>query len=76
MDHEPHIDVCDPFMLAICLQDQEDGGSPTELRRTLQQQGHGCALSDEFLQMIKRDALHVEGCLMEQKQMSPRLSPS
>ena len=32
---EPHIDICDPFMLVICLEDQEDGGSPTELRRNL-----------------------------------------
>ena len=34
-DHKPHIDVCDPFMLAVCLEYQEDGSSPTELRRTL-----------------------------------------
>ena len=61
VDHEPHIDVCDPFMLAICLEDQEDGSSPAELRRALQQWGHECTLSDEFPQMLKRDALHAEG---------------
>ena len=35
VDNEPHIDICDPLMLAIHLEDQEDGGSPTELRRAL-----------------------------------------
>ena len=32
-DHEPHIDICDPLMLVICLEDQEDCGSPAELGR-------------------------------------------
>ena len=31
VDHETHIDICDPFMLAICLENQEDGCSPAEL---------------------------------------------
>ena len=35
VDNEPHIDICDPLMLAICLEDQEDGSSPTELRSAL-----------------------------------------
>ena len=35
MGHEPHIDICDPLMLAICLEDVENGGSPAELRRAL-----------------------------------------
>ena len=60
-DHEPHIDVCDPFVLAIHLEDQEDGSSPTELGRTLRQWGHERALGDEFLQMVKGDVLHAEG---------------
>ena len=29
--NESHIDICDLFMLAICLEDQEDGSSPAEL---------------------------------------------
>ena len=61
MDHEPHIDICDPLMLAIRLEDQENGSSPTELGRALQCGGHECALGDESLQMVKRDALHAEG---------------
>ena len=31
VDNEPQIDICDPLTLAICLEDQEDGSSPTEL---------------------------------------------
>ena len=60
-DHEPHIDICDPFMLAVCLEDKGDGSSPAELGRALWWQGHKRALSDEFPQMLKRDVLHVEG---------------
>ena len=60
-DDESHIDICDPFMLAICLEDQENSGSPAELGRALRHGGHECTLGDEFPQMVKRDALHVEG---------------
>ena len=30
-DNESHIEICDLLMLAVCLEDQEDGNSPTEL---------------------------------------------
>ena len=30
-DYESHIDICDLLMLAVCLEDQEDGSSPAEL---------------------------------------------
>ena len=62
VDNESHVDICDLLMLAVCLEDQEDGSSPTELRSALQSGGHECALSDEFPQAAKGDALHVE-CL-------------
>ena len=55
------IDLSDPFMLAIHLEDQEKGGSPTELERALQCRGHECILSDESPQTVKRDVLHAEG---------------
>ena len=35
-DNESHVDICDLLMLAVCLEDQEDGRSPAELRRALQ----------------------------------------
>ena len=34
-DNESHIDICDLLMLAVCLEDQENGSSSTELRRSL-----------------------------------------
>ena len=60
-DHKSHIDVSDPLMLAICLEDQENGSSPAELGRALRCGGYECALGNESSQMVKRDALHVEG---------------
>ena len=48
-------------MLAVCLEDQEDGSSPAELRGPSNGGGHECALGNEFLQALKRDALHAEG---------------
>ena len=61
VDHEPHIDICDPLMLAIHLEDQENGGSPAELGRALRCGGHECTLGDESPQTVKRDVLHAEG---------------
>ena len=48
-------------MLAICLEDQENGSSLTELGRALWHEGHEHALSDESPQMVKTDVLHAEG---------------
>ena len=72
-DHKPHIDVCDPFVLAICLEDQEDGGSPAELRRTLQQREHEHTLGNEFPQMVKRGVLHAEGSSYGMKANIPQV---
>ena len=35
-DNKSQVDICDLLMLAVCLEDQEDGSSPAELRRALQ----------------------------------------
>ena len=48
MDNESHVDICDFFMLAVCLEDQENGSSPAELRRSLQLRRHEHTLHDEF----------------------------
>ena len=61
-DNECHVDICDLLMLAVCLEDQEDGSSPADLRRALQLGGHECTLSDEFTQLVEGDVLHAE-CL-------------
>ena len=61
-DNESHIDICDILMLAVCLEDQEDGSSPAELRRALGSGGYEQVLSNEFPQAVKGDALHVD-CL-------------
>ena len=61
-------------MLAICLEDQEDGSSPAELWSDLQWGGgHECALSNEFLQTVKRDGLHVEGSSYGTKANVPKV---
>ena len=66
-DHKPHIDICDPLMLPVHLEDQENGGSPAELRRALRCGGHECALCDESQQMVKRDVLHAGGFILWDK---------
>ena len=35
--------------------------------------GHECTLGDEFLQMVKRDALHVEGSSYGTKANIPQI---
>ena len=61
MDDESYIDISDLLMLVICLEDEENGCSPTELEGALQHRGHECSLSNESPQAVKRDALHMEG---------------
>ena len=75
VDNESHVDICDLLMRAVCLEDQEDGSSPTELWRALQSGGHECDLSDEFLQMVKRDALHAECSSYGTKAKVPQIKP-
>ena len=60
VDNKSHVDIGDLLMLAVCLEDQEDGSGPAYFRRALQLGGPECAFGDEFLQTVKRDALHVE----------------
>ena len=50
-------------MLVICLEDEENGCSPTELEGALRCGGHKRTLSDESPQAVKRDVLHAEGSL-------------
>ena len=50
-------------MLVICLEDKENGCCPTELEGALHCGGHKCTLHNEFLQVVKGNALHVEGTL-------------
>ena len=60
MDNESHVNICDLFMLAVCLEDQENGSCPTELGGSLRLRGHEHALCNEFLQAIKGEVLHAE----------------
>ena len=50
-------------MLVICLEDKEYGCHPAELKGTLCHRGHKSALCNEFPQVVKGNALHVEGML-------------
>ena len=61
--NEPYLDVGDLLMLVICLEDEEDGYHPAELKGALHHGGHKCTLCDEFLQVVQGNALHVEGML-------------
>ena len=59
-DHESHVNVGNFFVLAVCLEDQENGGHPTELRGSCGSRGHECALGDESTQAVEGEALHAE----------------
>ena len=62
-DYESYIDVGDLFMLVICLKDKVNGCSPTELEGALHHRGHKCTICGKFPQVVKGNALHVEGML-------------
>ena len=47
-------------MLVICLEDKENGCSPTELESALCYGGHKYALCNEFPQVVQGNALHAE----------------
>ena len=50
-------------MLIVCLEDKENGCSPTELKSALHHRGHKHALCDEFPQIVQGNLLHAEGML-------------
>ena len=50
-------------MLVIHLEDKENGCCPAELEDALHLAGHKCTLSDKFPQVVKGNALDVEGVL-------------
>ena len=61
--YKSYVDVSDLLMLVICLEDKKYGCHPTEFEGALHHGGHKHALCNEFLQVVKRNALHVEGML-------------
>ena len=61
--YKPYVDVSDLLMLVICLEDEEYGCHPTELKGALSHRGHKCALHDELPQVVQGNALHVKGAL-------------
>ena len=63
MHYEPYVDICDLLVLVICLEDEEYGCHPAELKGALHHRGHKCALCDKFPQVVQGNALHVEGTL-------------
>ena len=63
VDYESYIDISDLLMLVVCLEDKENGCSPTELESALRHRGHKRALCDEFPQVVQGNALHAEGML-------------
>ena len=75
VDHESYVDTSDLLMLVVCLEDEENGCSPTELEGALQHRGHKCALSNESPQAVKRDVLHVEGTLYGAEADVPQVEP-
>ena len=63
MDYKTYIDIGDLLMLVIRLEDKENGCCTAELEGALCCGGHKCTLCNEFLQVVKGNALHVEGTL-------------
>ena len=62
-DYESYVYVGDLLMLLVHLEDKENGCNPAELKGALCHRRHKCTLCDEFLQVVKGNALHVEGVL-------------
>ena len=60
VDYELYIDIRDPLMLVIHLEDKENGCSPAELESALHCRGHKCTLCDEFPQVVQGNALHAK----------------
>ena len=63
VDYESDVDIGDLLMLVIHLEEEENGCSPAELECALHHGGHKCTLGNEFPQVVKGDALHVDGML-------------
>ena len=76
VDHKPHIDICDPFMSAICLEDKEDGSSPAELGGLSDGRGMNVPSVMSFHRWSREIHCMQRVHLMGQKRMSPRLSLS
>ena len=60
--YESYVDVND-LLVVICLEDEEYGCHPTELKGALHCRRHTCVLCDELLQVVQGNALHVKGVL-------------
>ena len=62
-------------MLAICLEDQENGSCPAEFGGPLRLRGHERTLSDEGMQAIEGEALHAECSSQRTEADVPRVEP-
>ena len=61
--YKSYVDIGDLLMLVVHLEDEENGCCPAELEAIPHHRGHKCALCNEFLQVVKGNALHIEGTL-------------
>ena len=59
-DHELHVNIGNFFMLAVCLENQENGGHPAELGGSLRLKRHKCPLCEELPQAVEGEVLHAE----------------
>ena len=76
MSDKSDIHISDSFKLTICLEDQEDSGSPTEFAAwVFFCGGHECVGRKYFLQLVKGDALHAEGLVDGAEANVPEVSP-
>ena len=60
-------------MLVIHLEDKENSCHPAELKGALCHGGHKHALYEEFPQVVKGNALHVEGVLYGAEEDVPQV---
>ena len=59
-DYKCHVNVINFLMLAVHLEDQENGRHSTEFGGPLGSRGHECTLGEEGAQAVEGEALHAE----------------
>ena len=67
VDHEPHVNIGNFFVLAVHLENQENGGHSAELEGSLKLRRYEHPICKELPQAIKGEALHAERSSQETK---------
>ena len=73
VDHKSHIDISDPLMLVVHLEDEENGCSPTELGGPSDAGGMNAPLAMSLHRQSREMRCMQRVCHMGQKRMSPQV---